>query len=207
MGDLRAIIREQADVEDADAFDDPDARHARWQANRPDTTNLSSAMDAEGNPLFKPGDRIVVDRKTKLLRGDPWLETIMGRVKAINLEKGTVSVYDDETDARNPMVKYFSLKDPLTTFKLASGAGGVANTPAVAATPKVPATARPPKASYKIYGKKGGSSAHTRLKGQAYLAPGDTKFKPGDSASLAPEDGKLRVKKDDADQLWEPGEG
>lgn len=44
------------------------------------------------------------------------------------------------------------------------------------------------------------------MKGKAYLAPVDTKFKSGDQAAVAPEDGKLRVKKTDSDhsRLWEP---
>jgi hypothetical protein len=64
----------------------------------------------------------------------------------------------------------------------------------------------PPKQSYKIYGKKGDATAHTRLKGKAYVAGKDTQFKPGESASVSPEDGKLRVKKPGTDhsQLWDP---
>lgn len=67
-----------------------------------------------------------------------------------------------------------------------------------------------PKVSYKIYGKKAGKSAHTRLKGQAYGAPADTQFTPGEQAVLQPtDDGKLKVKKTDSDheQTWDPVEG
>lgn len=77
---------------------------------------------------------------------------------------------------------------------------------------RAPGAPRPtgPKVSYKIYGKKAGKTAHTRLKGQAYGAPADTQFKPGEQASLqATDDGKLKVKKVDSDheQTWDPVEG
>lgn len=68
---------------------------------------------------------------------------------------------------------------------------------------------RAAKTSYKVYGKKGGRPAHTRLKGQAYGAPADTKFSPGEQAVASSEDGKLRVKKVDGDhsQIWDPIDG
>lgn len=60
--------------------------------------------------------------------------------------------------------------------------------------------------SYKIYGRKSGAPAHTRLKGKVYLAGRDTRFKSGDSATVTPAGEKLRVKSSDSDhtQLWEP---
>lgn len=64
----------------------------------------------------------------------------------------------------------------------------------------------PPKETYKVYGKKGGAPAHTRVKGKAYLAPSDTQFAAGEPAVATPENGKLTVKKKDSDhtQVWEP---
>lgn len=60
--------------------------------------------------------------------------------------------------------------------------------------------------TYKVYGKMKGAPAHTRLKGKAYLAPGDTKFKSGQSVGVEPKDGKLSVKDVNSDhtQIWEP---
>jgi hypothetical protein len=63
------------------------------------------------------------------------------------------------------------------------------------------------KGSYKIYGRKSGRPAHTRLKGQTYGAPDNTRFKPGETAAISPDNGKLRVTADDRDQLWEPVDG
>ena len=82
--------------------------------------------------------------------------------------------------------------------------------PAAAREPREPGAPRGPKVSYKIYGRKAGKPAHTRLKGQAYGAPMDTQFAPGELASLqATDDGKLKVKKmqGDHEQTWDPVEG
>lgn len=73
-----------------------------------------------------------------------------------------------------------------------------------------PGEPRGPKLTYKIYGRHKGASAHTRLKGQAYIAGAGTSFRPGELASLEKtDDGKLKVKKSDGEheQTWEPSEG
>lgn len=60
--------------------------------------------------------------------------------------------------------------------------------------------------TYKIYGRLKGAPAHTRLKGKAYVAGPNTKFKPGEQAAIEPAGDKLKVKKTDSDhsQLWDP---
>ncbi len=83
--------------------------------------------------------------------------------------------------------------------------------PAAEPTQAAAAAERPrgPKTTFKVYGKHRGAPAHTRLKGKAYVAAANTRFRPGDQVAIAPEDGKLKVKKpeDDYSQLWEPSEG
>jgi hypothetical protein len=50
------------------------------------------------------------------------------------------------------------------------------------------------KTTYKIYGKLKGAPVHTRLKGRAYLAGPDTRFKNGDQAAISVgDDGDLTV--------------
>lgn len=70
-------------------------------------------------------------------------------------------------------------------------------------------TSRGPKLTYKVYGRHRGHPAHARLKGQAYVAPHDTKFKSGEQTHITAADGKLQVKKVDGDhtQTWEPSDG
>lgn len=60
--------------------------------------------------------------------------------------------------------------------------------------------------TYKIYGKKGSSPAHTRFKGKVYGAKQGTTFKAGEQSRVSPEGDKLRVSKVDSDhsQVWDP---
>jgi hypothetical protein len=71
-----------------------------------------------------------------------------------------------------------------------------------------PSASAAPGKTYKVYGKKGSSPAHTRFKGKAYVAGKDTKFRSGDSATVTPKDGKLQVKSttDDHTQMWDAEE-
>lgn len=105
-----------------------EARMARWQAKRPTIDHLPSgiAVDPDNGaviPLFDVGDRIVVDRRTTLLRGLPWLETIVGKVRTIDDDSGLVTIWDEDGDARNPPCRYTNFRDALHIFKLAPAKG------------------------------------------------------------------------------------
>lgn len=105
-----------------------EARLARWQSRRPPIDHLPDGLHVDhvtGDivPLFDVGDRVVVDRRTNLLKGIPWLETIVGKVRSIDDEKGLVQIYDEDSDPRNPPVRYTSFLDGFHTFKLAPARG------------------------------------------------------------------------------------
>lgn len=130
----------------ADAHLSDDARRLRWQSRRPRILHLQSGvvqhfgdrdpvtglLPMEKLPLFDVGDRIVVDVCTKLLRpwtnnhGElvyPWLHTIVGKVRSIDDDTGLVTMYDEESDMRNPTVRYVNYKDDLHDFRLCQVAG------------------------------------------------------------------------------------
>lgn len=99
-----------------------EAMRARWQARRPNIDHLKSGIVAEGDlvlPVFDVGERIVVDVRTRFLGGDPWLHTLVGKVRSIDDETGLVSLLDEESDPRSPMVRWVSFKDELHDFRLA----------------------------------------------------------------------------------------
>ena len=112
-------------------------RFARWQAKRPNIDHLPEGViqtfsepDPETGlkqlillPAFDVGDRIVVDRRTTLLRNTPWLETIVGKVRSIDDDTGLVTVWDEDGDARNPPCRYVNFKDEYHIFKLAPAKG------------------------------------------------------------------------------------
>jgi len=114
-------------------------RHQRWQAKRPNIDHLKDgvAVLADGSSvvLFDIGERIVADTRTSLLKGLPWLETIVGRVRSIDDDTGMVSLYDDNSDFRSQRVRWVSFKDGLACFKLAPAKGSPFIVPANAPQP------------------------------------------------------------------------
>jgi hypothetical protein len=116
-------------------------RFRRWQDKRPPIGHLADAIHVPNDgtdavPLFDMGDRIVVDCCTDLLRGLPWLQTIVGTVRSIDDTSGTVSLYDEDSDARNPMVRFVSFKSNLFTLKLAPAKGDPFEPPSPERQPK-----------------------------------------------------------------------
>lgn len=107
---------------------------------------------------------------------------------------------------RRRMVKAFGI-DPYDYYK-SQPLDPPKPAPETTPTPEAPKPepASPSGPAYKVYGKMKGAPAHTRVKGKAYLAPGDTKFKSGQRVKVEPRDGKLSVKDQNSDhtQTWEP---
>lgn len=121
-----------------------DARLARWQSRRPAIQHLEPGVvfppgESTALPLFDVGDRVVVDCRTTLLRGNPWLETIVGRVRSIDDDTAVVSLYDEDTDARNPTVRWVSFRDPMFDLRLAPAKGNPFNAERVRAVKPPPA--------------------------------------------------------------------
>jgi len=57
--------------------------------------------------------------RTDLLNGCPWLYTLVGKVRSIDDDTGLVTLWDEDSDQRNPMCRYVSFKSSLCIFKLA----------------------------------------------------------------------------------------
>ena len=102
-------------------------RRARWQSRRPPVAHLRPgtvvAPGGDRLPLFDVGDRIVVDCCTRLLPGNPWLETVVGRVVAIDDDVGIVRLVDEDVDARMSRARVVSLRDDVFDFRLAPATG------------------------------------------------------------------------------------
>lgn len=118
-------------VFEEEAAADDNVRKARWLARRPPIEHLKDAVvrtKLAGNedvvvPLFDVGDRIVVDCRTTWLKGEPWLYTVVGRVRSIDDDTGIVTLFDEESDPRLPQVRFVSFKDNLHILKLAPARG------------------------------------------------------------------------------------
>jgi len=119
--------------EDAIPIDEmpDDKRRAAWQARRPNIDHLADGVaEHEGTflPLFDVGDRIVAEVKTEFLKHVdgtiPWIYTLIGKVRSIDDDTGIVSLWDEGSDARNPMVRWVTVRTPaLICIKLAPTRG------------------------------------------------------------------------------------
>jgi len=128
--------RSNAEEDEANAVADgllsEQARYAKWQARRPPVAHLKAGVVfAAGNPgplpLFDIGDRVIVEQRTTLLDQQPdpldpdhvsrhpWLRTIVGRVRSIDDDAGTVIVVEEGQDARWVHVAHFTMNDPDNT--------------------------------------------------------------------------------------------
>jgi len=151
---------EAPEVDPAEQGEDPeeaglseDARRARWQARRPRIDHLKPAVISTPGDLdpstglqandvlvlFDVGDRIVVDCRTPILTGAPWLQTIVGKVRSIDDDTGLVSIYDEDSDPRNPMVRWVTFKDEYHDFRLAPAKGNPFNAEKIKAVRPPPA--------------------------------------------------------------------
>lgn len=63
--------------------------------NKPDISRLPSAVDPSGRALFKPGDKIVVERYASCLPGHPYLDTKTYRVLGVDQSSGGVRLYEE----------------------------------------------------------------------------------------------------------------
>ena len=95
-------------------------REARRLEARPNIDHLEPGM-VDGDVKFKPGDRIVVERRISFFPGNPWLDTLVYEVLSINESTGVVKCYHEE-------LKHFafiSFKSPHQIIKLAPKRGPV----------------------------------------------------------------------------------
>lgn len=153
MLDVEEETLGQVRVDDSETLS-ADARLLRWQGRRPNIDHLSKAIfqaktsrfpgDTDGDlkyvPLFDVGDRIVVDRRTPLLKGEPWLETIVGKVRTIDDDTGIVSVWDEASNQANPMTRWLSFTDGYHIFKLCPAKGDPFEVPLVKPTATIEKT-------------------------------------------------------------------
>ena len=74
----------------------PAEAQAKREARRPDVSSFPDALDAEGKPLFRAGDRVVVERRSVILSGSPWIDTKVYRVLGVDQDSGNVRFYDEQ---------------------------------------------------------------------------------------------------------------
>lgn len=63
--------------------------------SKPDISMMPDALDADGKPMFVAGDKIVIERHTSLLAGNPYLDTRTFRVNSVDMETGRLELFDE----------------------------------------------------------------------------------------------------------------
>lgn len=93
-------------------------REARRLEHKPNIDHLMPGV-VDCKPVFKPGDRIVVERHISFVPGNPWLDTSVYQVLSINEVTGECRVYHEDYH-HFAMVSYIS---PHQLIKLAPARG------------------------------------------------------------------------------------
>ena len=100
----------------------PEIREQRRLSRKPIIDHLKpGTVSSEGEvyPTFNIGDRVVVERRSSLLQGNPWLDTQIFTVENIDDDTGIVRGRNEELLRGG----FFSFKDELTIVKIAPARG------------------------------------------------------------------------------------
>lgn len=120
-----------ADEDEAGSTLSPAERESKRLERKPSIDHLPDGTTYVAEvgtlALFQEGDNIVVERRSSLLQGNPWLDTRVYRVRAIDDETGVVSCVDEEFPHR----AFIGMGDPLTIIKLCPKKGDPFKVPRV----------------------------------------------------------------------------
>jgi len=93
---------------------------AERERAKPDISRLPNAIDNDGFPLFRAGEKIIIERRSTILIGSPYLDTRTYTVVSIDTESGKLDLFDD-TLCQSALSNYRQGLDKGYIFKLARG--------------------------------------------------------------------------------------
>lgn len=93
---------------------------AEREARKPDISRLPDALDEHGFPRFRVGEKIIVERRSVVLQGNPYLDTKTYLVMGLDTETGKLDLFDDNL-AQSAMSNYIEGPKRGFVFKLAKG--------------------------------------------------------------------------------------
>lgn len=93
---------------------------AERERAKPDISRLPNAIDNDGFPLFRAGEKIIIERRSTILIGSPYLDTRTYTVVSIDTETGKLDLFDD-TLCQSALSNYRQGLDRGYVFKLARG--------------------------------------------------------------------------------------
>jgi hypothetical protein len=98
----------------------PGLSDAEREARKPDISRLPNALDGDGLPLFRAGEKIIIERRSLSLAGNPYLDTRTYTVVGINHDNGNLDLFD-EVLAQSALSNYTHGPARGFVFKLAKG--------------------------------------------------------------------------------------
>lgn len=106
-------------IEDiATELEQPLLSDAEREARKPDISRLPDAIGPDGKPLFRVGEKIVIERRAGVLNGNPYLDTRTYLVVRINDDNGNLELFDEST-ASSSLSNYIVGPKRGYVFKLA----------------------------------------------------------------------------------------
>ena len=87
---------------------------------KPDISRLPNAIGPDGKPLFRIGEKIIIERRSTVLAGNPYLDTRTYMVVNINNDNGTLDLFDEDL-AQSALSNYITGLQKGYVFKLARG--------------------------------------------------------------------------------------
>jgi hypothetical protein len=101
-------------------FNSTSVTAAEREARKPDISRLPNAISADGTPLFRPGEKVIIERRATVLEGNPYLDTRTYMVVGINTENGNLDLFD-ESLCQSALSNYKTGIAKGFVFKLARG--------------------------------------------------------------------------------------
>jgi hypothetical protein len=98
----------------------PPVTDAEREARKPDISRLPNAVGPDGVPLFRTGEKIIIERRSTVLAGNPYLDTRTYTVVGINWDNGNLDLFDDSL-AQSALSNYKTGLQRGYVFKLARG--------------------------------------------------------------------------------------
>jgi len=116
------IDAQTADQLDTDLLPEflPLRTDAERERAKPDISRLPDAVDRDSFPLFRAGEKIIIERRSTVLAGNPYLDTRTYTVVGIDTETGNLDLFDDSV-AQSAMSNYRRGLEKGFVFKLARG--------------------------------------------------------------------------------------
>ncbi len=119
ISQIDTIGGQQNEINDAFLIDEP-LTFTEREARKPDISRLPDAVDINGIPSFDIGEKIIIERRSVVLEGRPYIDTKTYTVKSLNVNTGDMLLFDESLH-QSAMSNYIEGLKKGFVFKLSRG--------------------------------------------------------------------------------------